>query len=52
MTVIRKCKCTGTKVTEYQDNKYGKGNRVMNVTLKKNHRCTACGTETKAEGTK
>ena len=27
---------------EYQDSKYGKGNRVFNVTKTKQHRCTIC----------
>jgi len=39
MTVIINCNCKH----EYQDEKYGKGRRVANVTLKDNARCTVCG---------
>jgi len=43
MTVIKKCDCKH----KYQDNKYGKGNRVQNTTLKEKFRCTVCGKENK-----
>ena len=37
--MIKKCTCAH----EYQDRKYGKGNRVWNPTLK-GIRCTVCAT--------
>jgi hypothetical protein len=38
--MISPCKCA----SEYQDQKYGKGNRVKNPTKKgKDGRCTVCG---------
>ncbi len=37
---IIKCKCKH----DYQDEKYGKGNRVHNPTVK-GYRCTVCGDE-------
>lgn len=40
--VIRKCVCNH----QYQDNKYGKGNRVHNVGPDK-LRCTVCAREIK-----
>jgi len=41
VTVVKKCKC----VSEYQDKKYGKENRVHNMTVKNTAaRCTVCGT--------
>ena len=40
MAAILKCKCTHS----YQDEKYGKQNRVCNKMIKEpNHRCTVCG---------
>lgn len=44
-TTRQKCKCTH----EYQDQKYGKGVRVMNATERQNEnkidvRCTVCNT--------
>lgn len=40
MTLIHKCNC----VSEYQDVKYGKGNRVHTPSEKKGGMCTVCGT--------
>lgn len=45
-TKIRQCKCD----SKFQDLKYGKGNRVCNLTEKGNslnpvNRCTVCGSE-------
>ena len=37
-TAIKKCACE----SQYQDEKYGKGNRVCNKTTK-GERCTVCG---------
>jgi hypothetical protein len=42
MTKIKKCECKH----DYQDKKYGKGNRVMNSTVD-GWRCTVCGKEKK-----
>lgn len=46
MTIaIKKCYCEH----KYQDQRYGKGKRVMNAKEKKepqNYRCTVCGKET------
>lgn len=42
MTTIKKCTC---KDHEYQDEKYGKGNRVFNITKLGKWRCTVCGKE-------
>jgi hypothetical protein len=41
--MIKKCNCNH----KYQDEKYGKGNRVMNKTTKQpvTYRCTICGKE-------
>jgi hypothetical protein len=40
MTVIKSCDCKH----EYQDQKYGKNNRVHNTTEDgRNARCTVCG---------
>lgn len=40
-TIIKKCVCSH----EYQDRRYGKGMRVMNVKSKKEEAtCTVCGT--------
>ena len=42
LTTILKCKCHH----RYQDNKYGRGNRVFNAMLKENrYRCSVCGEE-------
>jgi hypothetical protein len=44
--VIKKCGCTSNPpgISQYQDQKYGQGNRVMNVDLKKTEAtCTVCG---------
>ena len=41
---IKKCSCKGTPITNLQDKEYGVGMRVMNATLKKEYRCTSCGT--------
>lgn len=46
MTKVIKCNCKN----EYQDKKYGHGNRVHNSTadvLKSGYRCTVCGKENK-----
>lgn len=40
---IKKCSCTGTPAAKYQDNTYGKGQRVMNEDQKKGFTCTVCG---------
>jgi hypothetical protein len=42
--VVKKCTCTSekSKAAEYQDKKYGKGNRVMNPLDGKGFRCTIC----------
>ena len=49
MTKIIKCTCKH----DYQDEKYGKGNRVHNSTSKtetlKEYRCTVCGNTNKGE---
>jgi len=37
--MIYPCNCTH----EYQDKKYGKGNRVFNETMSHNYRCSVCG---------
>lgn len=38
--VIKKCEC----INEYQDKKYGNGNRVFNINPKAgNGYCTVCG---------
>lgn len=39
--MIKPCDCKH----EYQDNKYGKGKRVFNKTMKDKGRCTVCGLE-------
>lgn len=45
MTTIKRCEC----VHEYQDEVYGKGNRLMNITRNTpteiKIRCTVCGRE-------
>lgn len=44
-SVIKKCTCKH----KYQDERYGKGNRVMNERKKDStskYRCTVCGEET------
>ena len=43
-TFVRKCKCS----SEFQDEKYGLGMRVMNATGKEGKviRCTVCSAET------
>lgn len=42
--MIKKCNCK----SEYQDEKYGKGNRVHNKMIgDKGYRCTVCGKEKK-----
>ena len=48
MTVIKQCNCKN----DFQDEKYGKGNRVKNETTKKSgadtvYRCTVCKSESK-----
>ena len=46
MTKIIKCTCKN----DYQDSKYGQGNRVCNATKepdKTGYRCTVCGKENK-----
>ena len=43
--MIIKCACE----SEFQDSKYGKGNRVHNETMKGAYRCTICG-QTKQVG--
>lgn len=41
-SVIKACTCK----SPYQDEKYGKGNRVHNYAFKKKlHRCTVCSKE-------
>lgn len=40
--MVKKCTCKH----EYQDKKYGKNNRVFNVTVK-GYRCTVCGKDEK-----
>ena len=42
---IYPCRCEHN----YQDSKHGKGNRVFNLTMKKDYRCTVCG-ELRKEG--
>lgn len=49
-SVIKKCGCksSNSQTTEYQDKKYGKDNRVMNLDMKKTSAsCTICGKEHK-----
>ena len=46
--MIGKCYCRN----EYQDKKYGQGNRVMNRTKNGKVRCTVCGRETEAPSAK
>ena len=41
MVRIKKCTCE----SQYQDKKYGKDNRVHNITVKDKNRCTVCGKE-------
>ena len=44
--VIKKCGCKGNPShgSDYQDSKYGQGNRVCNVDVKKTEAaCTVCG---------
>ena len=44
--VIKKCGCKGTPsfASDFQDAKYGSGNRVCNVDVKKTEAsCTVCG---------
>lgn len=48
--VIKKCGCKGnpTQSSDYQDKRYGKDNRVMNLNSKKDGaECTVCGKEHK-----
>lgn len=45
--MIKKCSCEKlpdgrNAAAEFQDQKYGKGNRVHNPTIKKGPRCTVC----------
>jgi len=40
-TKILKCDC----VSDYQDEKYGKGNRMHNLTKDGGTRCSVCGTK-------
>ena len=43
---ILPCTCTGTKAMEYQDKRYGKGNRAHNPGKSGQsieYRCTCCG---------
>lgn len=42
---IKKCSCK----SEYQDTLYGFGNRIQNLTVKGNVRCTVCGKENNAD---
>ena len=50
--MIKKCTCResrngNTKAVEYQDRRYGWGNRVFNACAKsdpQSYRCTICGT--------
>lgn len=44
MTRIKQCTNSECK-SDYQDKKYGNGNRVHNVTSKDKNRCTVCGKE-------
>ena len=49
-SVIKKCGCKGNPsyASEYQDKKYGNGNRIHNLDIKKtNATCTVCGKITK-----
>ena len=39
MAIIKQCSCQN----DFQDKRYGKGNRVMNETKDAKLRCTACG---------
>lgn len=46
--VIKKCTCAGnanvSHAAKYQDSKYGAGNRVMNLDVKRAEAtCTVCG---------
>jgi hypothetical protein len=43
-TKVIRCNCT----SQYQDETYGKGNRLANE-YAKGYRCTVCGRETKSE---
>ena len=38
-TIVKFCTC----FSNYQDKKYGKGNRLHNLTRKEGARCTVCG---------
>lgn len=40
-TVVKKCTCT----SKFQDETYGKGNRLCNTTNGSKARCTVCGKE-------
>jgi hypothetical protein len=43
-SVIKKCSCTGNAAADFQDNLYGKGNRVHNTSIKESKStCTVCG---------
>jgi hypothetical protein len=45
-TVIKQCGCKSDPagISEYQDKRYGNGNRVMNLDIKKTEAtCTVCG---------
>ena len=46
--MIKKCNCKAddkgnTNGAQYQDKRYGKGQRVCNLDKDKNPRCTVCG---------
>jgi len=53
VATVKKCECK--KEHEYQDNKYGKGNRVViliphpTIKNKITCRCTVCGSDLKSE---
>lgn len=45
-SIIAKCNCSGSQATQFQDQKYGRGMRVMNHCKKSESvRCTCCGRE-------
>ena len=51
--MIKKCGCTGDKAgntagANFQDQKYGKGNRIVNET-NSGYRCTVCGFDVAGE---
>ena len=41
--ITKKCTCKNTPACDYQDQQYGKGNRIFNLTKQgKEARCTCC----------